>query len=798
MASRTISVEIVGDATSLKRAFDKAGDSSRSLGSKLASVGKVAAVGLAAGFGVAAVVMKKSVDAALEAEKAQTRLDAAFKAANVTAEQRAKAMQNVSKVSVQAALDDEDLMDTLGRLTRVTGSAEKAQRDMAIAANLARGRGIELSAATQIVTKAELGNVGALKRIGIEIPKVTAAQDALKASHDKATDAQVKAAKAADDTATRQSAIAALQKQYAGAAEAYGNSAAGAQDRFKVAVENLQESLGGRLLPVIAQVAEGASKFITRISEADGASAKFKVAMDVLKTGAQDAVKVIQDKLGKIDWGKVGAAMGAGVTAAANRLAAAIQNADFEKAGAVAAKGFVDGWKNAVRNIDWSALAAAVGRLLFAALTLQSRLLFGAAKVLGAQIIRGVQEGLTGVKNAVTAKLDAARDAVVNAAKYAYGNALGIGKAIVSGVVDGLTGLFQAVVGKITGGIDGAIAYAKKHYKIGSPSKVFADEIGKPLAEGLGMGFIDGMRKVNNQMTRELNVMQNQLTAITNRRAAEDRAAAVRDAEAALVQARKKKEGVVAAEQALARAREDIVVAGIEKSIAREQAALDKRQALVQTKMDKLNAAIQKAQDKQAAILDKARDKILRAFDAVRGNIKTPAEAALEALTNSRTQRDLQKALTDALQSGDQEAILRAREDIQRDSLERQAQTERTALDNQTDALRESLSEKLEVWKGGTAAILKLLQGYGIDFQSVGALLGSAFRDSMIASIKGQMAPALAPVGGGGGQRAMAAASSGSGTQTINLMLDGKAIASVVRNENTLYQSRGGTAFKAV
>ena len=63
-----------------------------------------------------------------------------------------------------------------------------------------------------------------------------------------------KAAKAADDAATRQAALASLQKQYAGSAEAYGKSAAGAQERFQVSLENLQESIGAKLLPVLTRL----------------------------------------------------------------------------------------------------------------------------------------------------------------------------------------------------------------------------------------------------------------------------------------------------------------------------------------------------------------------------------------------------------------------------------------------------------------------------------------------------------------------------------------------------------------
>ena len=45
-----------------------------------------------------------------------------------------------------------------------------------------------------------------------------------------------------DATATKQEALGILQQKFAGQAEAYGSSTSGAQDRFRVATENLQEA----------------------------------------------------------------------------------------------------------------------------------------------------------------------------------------------------------------------------------------------------------------------------------------------------------------------------------------------------------------------------------------------------------------------------------------------------------------------------------------------------------------------------------------------------------------------------
>jgi hypothetical protein len=53
-----------------------------------------------------------------------------------------------------------------------------------------------------------------------------------------------------------------LQRKFAGSAEAYGKTAAGAQERFSVALENTQELIGQALLPAITNLLNRASKWL--------------------------------------------------------------------------------------------------------------------------------------------------------------------------------------------------------------------------------------------------------------------------------------------------------------------------------------------------------------------------------------------------------------------------------------------------------------------------------------------------------------------------------------------------------
>jgi hypothetical protein len=286
--ARSIVVQIIGDAAQLEREFKRAGDATdkfgKRMGVSLKSMGKAGLAGVAVG-GTALVTQQlfKSVQAAKEAEKSEMRLGQALDSVKAKEKQRAQAMAAVNKVSRQAGLDDEELSDTLANMTRATGDVTKAQKGMALAAQIARGRNVSLSVAAKAVEKTMLGSDTALKRLGVTVPKTSKNYDALKtrvkALQDESKTAtkqrkeqikveidaikeQYKSAKAMDKQADAQSALAKATKQFAGSSERYGKTAAGAQDRLNVAFENLQERVGAKLLPVLTKLALWGVRFM--------------------------------------------------------------------------------------------------------------------------------------------------------------------------------------------------------------------------------------------------------------------------------------------------------------------------------------------------------------------------------------------------------------------------------------------------------------------------------------------------------------------------------------------------------
>lgn len=341
MSARKIIVHLIGDSDSLEKAFRKSeksgkgfGNSMSTAGSSLKTLGKAGAIGAAAG-GVALLTkgLFSSISAAKEAEIAQTQLKQSLGSAGVSFQKYGKNIDAaIQKTSKLAGIDDEELSGVFSNLVRSTGSVAKATKGMALAANIARARNIPLATAAKAVEKAFLGSDLALRRVGVVVPKTTRAYDALKGQVNQledsmkgATDSekaalQVKvdsikagydAAKASDKQASSQSAIATAQRKFAGEAEAYGKTAAGAQDKLSVAWENLQEKLGAKLLPILTKVmlrlvdfiAWGEANWPKFSAAVEKVWARVKPVFEAFKSYLGGWVKLIQGII-QGDWSK--------------------------------------------------------------------------------------------------------------------------------------------------------------------------------------------------------------------------------------------------------------------------------------------------------------------------------------------------------------------------------------------------------------------------------------------------------------------------------------------------------------
>ena len=93
---------------------------------------------------------------------------------------------------------------------------------------------------------------------------------------------------------------------------------------------------------------------------------------------------------------------------------------------------------------------------------------------------------------------------VVDKVKEIPGKVLDVGTDLVKGIWSGISGSLEWIKGKISGWVGNVTSFIKKLFGIKSPSTVMRDEVGKMLAEGIGVGFGEEMPKVLRDMQKSM------------------------------------------------------------------------------------------------------------------------------------------------------------------------------------------------------------------------------------------------------------------------------------------------------
>ena len=91
-------------------------------------------------------------------------------------------------------------------------------------------------------------------------------------------------------------------------------------------------------------------------------------------------------------------------------------------------------------------------------------------------------------------------DAVVDGISGLPGRVASIGSGIVSGIWDGISGAAGWLADKVSSFASGILDGMKNALGIHSPSRLFRDQVGKYIAQGIGVGFTDEMKSVTADM----------------------------------------------------------------------------------------------------------------------------------------------------------------------------------------------------------------------------------------------------------------------------------------------------------
>lgn len=172
-----------------------------------------------------------SVQAAREEEAGIARLTASLTANVKGWDRNTAAIERTVEAQQRKGFADDAVRDSLTRLVGATHDIDKAFAIQQTAMDLARFKGIDLATATDALIKVEGGQYRALKSLGIVLR----------------------------DGATQTEALAAVQKVAGGQAAAYMETSAGKADLLAQKMDNLQEIVGAKLLPVLDGITSWAS-----------------------------------------------------------------------------------------------------------------------------------------------------------------------------------------------------------------------------------------------------------------------------------------------------------------------------------------------------------------------------------------------------------------------------------------------------------------------------------------------------------------------------------------------------------
>ena len=124
----------------------------------------------------------------------------------------------------------------------------------------------------------------------------------------------------------------------------------------------------------------------------------------------------------------------------------------------------------------------------------------------GAKLIVGLAVGLV---KSIPTLLSKAWDIIVSLINYFKqlpGKAVEIGANLIRGLWSGIKNVTSWLYNKIAGFVNGVVSKIKNFFGIKSPSKLMRDEVGKYVAEGIGVGFEDEIDDVYKDMQNALDI----------------------------------------------------------------------------------------------------------------------------------------------------------------------------------------------------------------------------------------------------------------------------------------------------
>jgi hypothetical protein len=216
-------------------------------------------------IGAVTAGLTKAVKAAAEDQKSQEQLKIALEnTVGANKSQVGAVEDSVTALMYQTATADDALRPALSKLVRATKDVTQAQSLLKLALDISAGSGRDLTSVSTALSRAALGNFTALTRLGIPLD-----QNAVK-------------------TKDLDGVLGSLSASFAGAATKNAQTFEGQVTTLKIALGELEETVGKQLIPILSDYAQ---VLVDLTTDTQGAESSTKKWFGRIATGIQEVAK---------------------------------------------------------------------------------------------------------------------------------------------------------------------------------------------------------------------------------------------------------------------------------------------------------------------------------------------------------------------------------------------------------------------------------------------------------------------------------------------------------------------------
>ena len=250
--NKSLTVSFFGRDVSLNRTLDGIKKNTFATSNVLESASRKSSL-LLVGLGAAAVKFAK---AAADDEKAALSLANTLKTVTGASElQIANVEKFIKKSEMFAAVADDSIRPAFDTLVRSTGDVTKSQKMLTLALEIAQKQGVDVSQVTDAMAKASRGQFKALTNLTKIAPKTTGGNkqytSSLKVMNGQIITVTKSMGATKKATESLDSYLGRLGDSFNGSIAAVSGTSAFKMQQFQIAMQNVQETLGGLLLPYL-------------------------------------------------------------------------------------------------------------------------------------------------------------------------------------------------------------------------------------------------------------------------------------------------------------------------------------------------------------------------------------------------------------------------------------------------------------------------------------------------------------------------------------------------------------------